>query len=61
MGRSSSRSNPKTSAAAAPSMRRVSSTGTSWKVFLSHSRDRGQVPSGCGKSFPQSMLSTPIS
>ncbi|CAM5665971.1 hypothetical protein SSPIM334S_05452 [Streptomyces spiroverticillatus] len=42
-------------------MRRVSVTGMSWKVFFSHSRVLGQVPSGCGKSLPQRMLSTPIS
>ncbi len=42
-------------------MRRVSPTGMSWKVRRSHARVSGQVPSGCGKSLPQRMLSTPIS
>ena len=42
-------------------MRRVSWTGMSKKVAFSASNVAGQVPSGCGKSVPHSMLSMPIS
>lgn len=61
IGASFAVSKPKTSAAASPSIRRVSATGMSWKVVRSQSAVFGQVPSGCGKSLPHRMLSTPIS
>ena len=42
-------------------MRRVSWIGMSKKVDFNAWNVAGQVPSGCGKSVPQSMLSMPIS
>jgi hypothetical protein len=60
-GASASVSNPYISAALAPSMARVSSTGMSQKASRSHWRVWGHVPSGWGKSLPHMRLPTPIS